>query len=355
MHRFAHLFMRSKISLLFFSTSCCVLIAGFFSGTSIPKAIEVNGLTMGTTYHVNYFDERGRDFKTSIDSLLVLVNKGISVFDPESEVSKFNRNTDGLKLTNKFFSETLSRAYQIALLSEGTFDPTVMPLVNAWGFGTQKNSSSTSAYITPTSGEIAHLKEIVGIDKIVLTSEEVQKKRPQVQLDFGGIGQGYGVDVVSDFLKSKGIKNFLVEIGGEGYAFGKNVTKDRDWVIGILNPNSTEEDQFMNAYVSLKNQSFTTTGNYFKNRKVNGKTYGHTIDPKTGYPVENEMLSVSVFSADCTTADAWDNALMVMGIEKSILMLKANPGLEAILQYSTPNGLQMYITPGLKDQIDLNN
>ena len=347
--------MRRITRLLFPQVPFCFLSVWFFSATPVSQPIEVNGITMGTTYHVTYFDDQGRDFRNSIDSLLVLVNKGISVYDSESEISKFNQSTIGIKLSNRFFSETLSKAVEISFLSEGAFDPTVMPFVNAWGFGPQKAPALSSMPTVPTSAQIFSLQQIVGIDKIAVEFREVKKKHPSVQLDFGGIGQGYGVDVISDFLKSKGINNFLVEIGGEGYASGKNLREGRDWVVGILDPSSTEEKQIIKVYISLKDESFTTSGNYFRFRKVNGKTYGHTIDPKTGYPVKNEMLSASVFTNDCATADAWDNAFMVMGIEKSISMLKANPGLEAILQYSTANGVQMYITPGIKNKIVLNN
>jgi thiamine biosynthesis lipoprotein len=220
-----------------------------------------------------------------------------------------------------------------------------MPLVNAWGFGPDRTSHAESL-------KIDSLKKIVDYRKIKIEHDSVKKSDPRIQLDFGGIGQGYGADVVAEFLKSKGVKNFLVELGGEGVASGKNLEKGAYWKVGILDPNSTRDNQFYKAYVTLRDQSFTTAGNYFNYRTIDGKKYGHTIDPRTGYPAEHTLLSASVFAHDCTTADAWDTAFMVMGVNESIAFLSAQPTLEALLIFSSPEGqLQTYVTSGLKEFI----
>ena len=165
---------------------------------------------------------------------------------------------------------------------------------------------------------------------------------------------GYGADVVTEFLKSKGITNMLVELGGEGMAVGKNLKSEKPWEIGILDPNSTQENQFFKAYISLENKSFTTSGNYFNYREVDGKKYSHTIDPFTGYPAQRAILSASIFSADCTTADAWGTALMVMGHEKAIELLKQHPEIDALLIYTSPQGkMETYITSGVTSFIRL--
>nr|HPH45782.1 FAD:protein FMN transferase [Chryseolinea sp.] len=165
---------------------------------------------------------------------------------------------------------------------------------------------------------------------------------------------GYGADVVTDFLKSKGITNMLVELGGEGMAIGKNLKTDKPWEIGILDPNSTQENQFFKAYIALENKSFTTSGNYFNYREVEGKKYSHTIDPVTGFPAQLAILSASVFSADCTTADAWGTSLMVMGHEKAIELLKLHPEIDALLIYTSPQGkMETYSTPGVSSLIRL--
>jgi len=201
---------------------------------------------------------------------------------------------------------------------------------------------------------IDSIKNFIGFEKIILSQDSVLKTDKRVQLDFGGIGQGYGADVVTDFLKSKGITNMLVELGGEGMAIGKNLKTDKPWEIGILDPNSTQENQFFKAYIALENKSFTTSGNYFNYREVEGKKYSHTIDPVTGFPAQLAILSASVFSADCTTADAWGTSLMVMGHEKAIELLKLHPEIDALLIYTSPQGkMETYSTPGVSSLIRL--
>jgi FAD:protein FMN transferase len=309
------------------------------------QPINIDGVTMGTTYHVVYFDAAQRNFKHSIDSLLLLVNKSINTYDPSSEVSIFNKSGTGIAFKLPYLYAPLKKAIEISEVTGGAFDPTIMPLVNVWGFGPDKS-------LQPGKRVIDSVRAFVGYQQIVLSSDSVKKLDPRVQLDFGGIGQGYGADVIADFLRSKGIVNFLVELGGEGLAYGKNLAKNDLWTIGILDPNSTRDDQFFKAYVSVSNRSFTTSGNYFNYREINGKKYGHTIDPRTGYPVDHELLSVSVFAEDCAAADAWDTALLVMGYEKAVALLEMNPNLDALLIYSTPEGeMKTYLTPGLKKLI----
>ena len=315
--------------------------------TSGPEPIHVEGFTMGTTYHITYFDLKNRDFKVSIDSLLQLVNKSINTYDPASEVSRFNNSRHGIQLNLPYLYPAIKKALDVAAESNGSFDPTVMPLVNAWGFGPDKSFQQNTHLIDS-------LRNFVGYRKIQLTKDSIKKTDARVQLDFGGIGQGYGADVVADFLRSKRISNFLVELGGEGLAQGKNLVKGEYWKIGILDPNSTPEEQFFKAYVTLHNKSFTTSGNYFNYREINGRKYGHTIDPATGYPVQHDLLSASVFAEDCATADAWATAMMVMGREKAIQFLESQKALDALLIFSTPGGkMETYITSGLKNFIQL--
>ena len=310
-----------------------------FRKNQVSEPIKVEGKTMGTTYHITYFDEVKRDFKNSIDSLLVVVNKSINNYDSTSEVSRFNLSKRGIRIEFPYFFPSIKKSKEVFEASNGAFDPTVMPLVNAWGFGAGKQ-------INPDSAQIDSIKTFVGFDKIRFGADSILKSEPRVQLDFGGIGQGYGADVITSFLKSKGITNMLVELGGEGMAVGKNLKTDKSWEIGILDPNSTYENQFFKAYVALSDQSFTTSGNYFNYREIDGKKYSHTIDPSTGYPAQRPILSASIFTTDCITADAWGTAMMVMGHEKAIELLKNHPELDVLLIYSTPTGkMETYITP----------
>ena len=312
------------------------------------EPIVIEGLTMGTTYRIIYFDEpHHRNFKISVDSLLALVNKSINTYDSTSEISRFNRSSTGITFQLPYFYASLKKAEEIYKASKGAFDPTVMPLVNAWGFGPQKS-------LPPSDRKIDSLKALVGFYKVQLFKNGITKSDSRVQLDMGGIGQGYGADVIFEFLKSKGIQHMLVELGGEGLSCGKNLKKNKPWRIGILNPNSTPDHQFFKAYVSLQDKAFTTSGNYFNYRVINGQKFGHTIDPVTGYPVQHELLSASVFANDCATADGWATAFMVMGLEKAIAQLKLLPNVDALLIYSTAKGnLETYITPGMETFITL--
>ncbi len=312
----------------------------------MPEPVVVEGQTMGTTYRILYFDEPNRrDYSGEIDSLLTRVNKAINPYDPTSEISRFNVSRRGIRFVSPYFPEILVYAKRIHRDTGGRFDPTIMPLVNAWGFGPAKGSP-------PSPWQIDSLKTLVGFDKVRVTKRKVRKRDPRIQLDMGGIGQGYGADIIARFLTAKGIHHMLVEVGGEGIALGRNLKGDREWTIGILNPDSTPEDQFFKAYVGLTDQAFTTSGNYFNYKVVDGRKYGHTIDPATGYPAQHSLLSASVFSTDCTTADAWATAFMVMGKSAAIELLKSHSELDAILLYSDEDGdIQAYITEGIHEQV----
>jgi thiamine biosynthesis lipoprotein len=311
------------------------------------QQVQFEGETMATTYHITYFDKQGRNFKNSIDSLLIVVNQSINTYDRNSEISRFNSDRRGLKFELPYMRPPLETASKVVAASKGAFDPTVMPLVNAWGFGPVKQT-------LPDSTEIDSLLTFVGFEKVRFNSDSVWKLDPRTQLDFGGIGQGYGADVITTFLRSKGIHHMFVELGGEGMACGMNLSKEKPWKVGILDPRSTPDHQFFKAYIDLSDRSFTTSGNYFNYREVNGQKFSHTIDPVTGYPAQKAILSASVFASDCATADAWGTAIMVMGHEQAIRILKDKPEIDAFLIYSTPEGIATFATAGISAQLEIN-
>ncbi|WP_127121369.1 FAD:protein FMN transferase [Chryseotalea sanaruensis] len=312
-----------------------------------PSFIQIEGETMATSYHISYFDLQNRNFKQSIDSLLVLVNKAINNYNPNSEVSRFNKGDSVFNVELPYLLPALEKAQKVFAASNGAFDMTIMPLVNYWGFGPDKT-------IKPDSSKIDSLKALVGFEKIRLTANTVAKTDNRTQLDFGGIGQGYGADVIADYLKSKGIVNALVELGGEGLAMGMNLKTQKPWEIGILDPNSTRDNMFFKAYASLSNKAFTTSGNYFNYKIVDGRKFSHTIDPESGYPVKRSLLSATVFANDCTTADAWGTAIMVMGHEKALEVLKKHPELDVLLFYTTDNGdMEYFVTEKIKSSITI--
>ena len=310
-----------------------------------PEPVRISGNTMGTTYHITYFDKAGRNLKREIDSLLIIVNRSISNYDPASEVSRFNQSPRGIASPSSFMKEPLRLASAVYHASDGALDLTVMPLVNAWGFGPGRE-------LDMNDRRVDSIRQFVGFNKILIRDDSIVKTDSRVQLDFGGVGQGYGADVLARFLKTKGIDNCLVEIGGEGVASGRNLNTGQPWRIGILDPASSLDNQFFKAYVSLREGAFTTAGSYFNYREVEGRRYSHTIDPATGYPVDRALLSVSVFAPDCLTADAWDTAFMVMGHEKTISILKDHPELQALLLYTDEDGtVSSYATPGIEKAI----
>lgn len=331
--------------LLFFLLQSFPLVSG---GLQEPEdeAIIIEGATMGTSYRIIYFDSpRRRNFKGAIDSLLIQVNQSINTYDPESEISRFNRSTTGICLERSHLYNILKKAKKIYRATEGAFDPTVMPLVNAWGFGPKESTR-------PTASQVDSLRKLTGFEKIEFSRKRIRKDHPGLQLDMGGIGQGYGVDVAFQFLRSRGIKNMLVELGGEGFALGKNLQKNKPWTIGILDPNSTLDSQFFKAYVTLDDNAFTTSGNYFNYKIEGGSKFGHTIDPVTGYPVQHSLLSASVFAPDCTTADGWATAFMVMGVQKAIAKAKSVKGMAVLFIYADgTGGLETYMTRGLEKHV----
>jgi len=298
--------------------------------------MKFEGKTMGTSWHVTIFDPQKRNFQYSLDSLLVLVNRSISTYDSSSEISIFNRSEKGIAPSLPYFNPPLTISEKVFRESGGAYDPTVMPLVNLWGFGPAKVGRPDTAEVTKVLG-------VIGLDKVRQTGDSIIKSVIGVQLDFSAIGQGYGADVLTEFLISKGIKNMLVEVGGEGMALGMNEQSGKPWKLGLVNPASPES---FFGFIELGNRSFSTSGNYFNYREVDGIRYAHTIDPKTGFPAEHAIMSASVFAENCALADAWATAFMSMGHEKAIVLLKDHPELDACLIWSVKGGVEKYLTPG---------
>ncbi|MGE0590485.1 MAG: FAD:protein FMN transferase [Cyclobacteriaceae bacterium] len=323
-----------------------IMIVWTYRQSRSEKPIKIEGETMGTTYHITYFDAKERNLKPSVDSLLVVFNQSLNTYLPNSEITKFNEGGSRL-FELPFFLPVLKRSKEITEQSAGAFDPTVMPLVNAWGFGPGKK-------IKPDSVKVDSIMEFVGFEKIHFNDDSLWKEDERVQLDFSAIAKGYGVDEVARLIRSKGIENLFVEIGGEISAAGKNLQTKKSWEAGVLDPSSTYSNQSFKAYVSLSDMAMATSGNYFNYYEEDGKKFSHTIDPSTGYPIQREILSASVFAKDCMRADAWATAFMVMGHEKAIEILSKHPELDAFLIYSDTNRMATYVTKGIESQIKIN-
>lgn len=310
------------------------------------EQVELQGQTMGTTYSIKYIEPEGRSFQTEIDSVLEEFNFSLSTYIPESEISRFNREAL-LKFESPFFYPVLLRSKEIYKKTDGAFDPTVGPLVNAWGFGPEEGR-------VPPKEKVDSLLQLVGYDSIFFDSVAVCKMIKGMKLDFSAIAKGYGVDVVADYLMDQGIENLFVEIGGEIYANGVS-ERGVPWVVGVNYPSlDPEKQQSALAVIPLVNQAIATSGNYRNYYEVDGVKYSHTISPVTGYPVNHSLLSVSVFAPDCMTADAYATAFMVLGTEKSIEIDREEEEIQVYLIYQNEEGeLSTYSSPGIEEKIKL--
>lgn len=306
-----------------------------------PQLMNFSGVTMGNiTYNVKYVDAEQRSFKQGVDSVLKVFNSSLNTYIPGSEISRFN-NDSSFQFVLPYFPEVLEASRAIYSSTAGAFDPTVMPLVNAWGFGPADG-------VVPDSMFIDSLKQFVGFDQIMFNAEGVWKKDSRAALDFSAIAKGQGVDVVYEYIRSQGPKDIFVEIGGEVRVGGKNSVADRSWSVYILDPSSTRENIKQLAILQLPEAGLATSGNYFNYRVVDGRKYSHTLNPVTGYPIDHPLLSASVIATTCMEADALATAFMVMGHEKAIEYLGAHPEIDALLVFSLPDGsISTYQTNGI--------
>jgi thiamine biosynthesis lipoprotein len=327
--------MKKKIILLF------LFILSFNGVHSQESLLFIEGVAQGTTYHITYIDAKNRDFKPKIEKILKDFDLSVSTYIPNSIISKINSNIKNVKL-DKYFITCFNKAKEVWKNTDGAFDPTVYPIVNAWGFGPGKKQKIDKQ-------KIDSMMQFVGFDLIEIQGKKIVKKEPRVALDFNAFAQGYSVDVVSDFLVSKGIISFVVEIGGEVYAKGKN-SNGLFWTVGIENPIDNKIDvNPLKAIANLDDLAVATSGNYRRFVVEDGIKYAHHIDPKTGFPTKNNLLSASVFSKNCISADAYATGILVMGLEKAKLFLASHSELQAYLIYSDDSGnYQVYETPGIK-------
>ena len=311
--------------------------------TAQHEVTYIEGFTQGTSYHIQYIDAKNRNFKKPIERLFKKFDSSVSTYQSNSLISKINHNLKYGR-TDDYFDACFLKAKEIWLLTGGAFDPTVYPLVNAWGFGPEKKDKLEQA-------KIDSLLTFVGFEKITLTHGKITKSDSRVSLDFNAFAQGYSVDLVSDFLIQKGVKSFVVEIGGEVYVHGKR--DGQAWKVGLEQPIENKESKNpLTILFELEDIGVATSGNYRKFTVENGVKIAHHIDPKTGIPTSNQLLSASIFTDKCITSDALATAILVMGLDKAKLFLAEHPEIQAYLIYSDADGkYQVFITPKLIDWI----
>lgn len=301
---------------------------------------SINGLVFGTVYNITY--QYDGDLKPEIEAELKRFDGSLSPFNDTSIITRVNRNEENVR-ADEFFRHCFDRSMEISKETQGAFDITVAPLANAWGFGFKQGTF-------PDSIMIDSLLQITGYEKVKLVEGKVIKQDPRIMLSCSAIAKGYSVDVVARLLDSKGIKNYMVDIGGEIVAKGLN-PKNTLWRIGINKPidDSLSVNQEIQTILQLTDVGLATSGNYRNFYYKDGKKYAHTIDPRTGYPVQHNILSATVVAENCLTADALATAFMVMGLKEAEAFANAHPTIDACFIYSDESGeLKMFFTEGMK-------
>mgnify|MGYP001365993101 FL=1 len=322
----------------------CLVSCSIDESSKKSVLVTNKGNTQGTYYYIKYLSINGQSFQTDIDSILNEIDLSLSIYNNNSLISNINSgdsvNTDFL------FNTVFDVSKEINEKTNGAFDPSISPLVNYWGFYNYTGVKE----ILVDSTEINNILKNIGFGKIKIKNNLVQLPT-NMSLDFNSIAQGYTVDLIGSYLRKVGVNDFLINVGGENLASGKNQEGDI-WKIGIEKPTNKINDDYK-LILSLNNKAIATSGNYRKFHKINGKKYSHVIDPLTGYPAYNRLLSVSVIHDDCMIADAYATAFMVMGVKKTKDFIKKNKELQVFLIYSSKESeeLETYISPSLNNSV----
>ena len=301
------------------------------------------GPIFGTFYTITY--QADKDYHQEIREALMQVDSALSMFNEQSIISHINRENGGK--ANQMFMEVFNKAMEVSQETDGAFDITVAPLVNAWGFGFKNGEM-------PTPQQVDSIRQFIGWKKVSAKGNTIMKSDRRVMLDCSAIAKGYGVDVVARLLKEKEVTNYMVEIGGEIITSGISPRR-LPWRIAVIKPTddtlSVSHEQ--QTVLNVTDKAMATSGNYRRFYYKGGKRYAHTIDPKTGYPVQHNILSATVLARDCATADAYATSFMVLGLEGAKRILERHPELMAYLIYSDKdNNLAVWYSPSMKDKIE---
>ncbi len=332
--------MKNKVKALILPTVTLAIVGVVLFFGARPSAEYQNdkGFIFGTSYSITY--QHDSNLHGEIRQELYRVDSTLSMFNKQSLVTAINRNEH--IAVNSMFDKVFRMAQDISHDTDGAFDITVAPLVNAWGFGFKHGSH-------PTQATVDSLLQIIGYDKVALQADSIAKTDPRIMLDFSAIAKGYGCDVVADYLRAQGITNFMVEIGGEIVVSGESRNK-RPWHIGVSKPTDDTASTGIGAgkiaagkdgiqtVLTVSDIAMATSGNYHNFYIKDGRKYAHTIDPKTGHPVQHSILSATVLAPNCATADAYATAFMVMGLDKAKDILQRHPELSAYIIYSDSTG-----------------
>ncbi|MBW7847650.1 MAG: FAD:protein FMN transferase [Bacteroidales bacterium] len=322
------------------------LTLGLFCVTSCNPADKLErfnlaGEAQGTYFAITYYDAAKRDFRLQVDSILKAVDESVSLWVEKSLISRINNGDSGV-IVDRIFRDNFNKSLQVSLLTDGYFDFTIGPLAQAWGFH-RKNKLELN------DRQIDSLRNLVDFRKVHLRGDTVSMDMPNMRFDFNAIAQGYTTDLIAAFFDRQGIKSYLIDVGGEIFARNTKPKGER-WRVGIEKPSENADDKrVIQEIIELENKALATSGSYRKYFEMNGKRYSHAINPKTGRPVDHNLLSVTVMADDAMTADAFATAFLVMGLEKAENVIKTVPGLEAYFIYWTPDHRYgTFATEGLK-------
>jgi thiamine biosynthesis lipoprotein len=301
------------------------------------------GPVYGSSYHITYEYKTSLTLEKEINQILERINISMSTYDPGSTLSRLNRNDTSARIDSDL-KHVMEVGWQVSRESDGAFDMTVAPLVNAWGFG-----FTARAKVTPAM--VDSLLQFTGYEKVKIEGDRLIKEDPRIMIDPNAITPGYVADMISEMFISLGIKNYLVEIGGELRCKGKN-KEGNAWRVGVDRPQEDMADRQIQQVFHLEHISVATSGNYRKFYEENGVKYSHTIDPKTGYPARSNLLSATVFADKCIYADAYATVLMVIGFEKAKEFYTRIPGIQVYLIYSDQSGsVKTWQSPGVQSMI----
>lgn len=327
-------------------SSLLILIFLFSCKAKKSEILSFTGFTQGTTYSIVYDNNKNispEALKAKVEKLLTDFDMSLSLYKESSIISRLNRNEDVLPDT--FFTEVFRKSALVSKMTDGAFDITVAPLVKAWGFGPDEHKNFSEA-------KLDSLLNLVGMDKVSIVNGRLIKNNPAITLDVNAIAQGYSVDVICSFFEKLGFRNYLIEIGGEVRGIG---TKEgAGWRIGIDKPvdNNMSPGEDLEAVIRISDKALATSGNYRKFYVEDGIKYSHTINPKTGYPAKNRLLSATIIADDCAMADGIATACMVMGKEGAIDFITKNPQFLAYFVYSDESGnMKTWMSPGLAGSI----
>lgn len=314
-------------------------------GNNNPEPIFFQGDAFGTSYNIQLYSKDKVDFQKGLDSVIAAVNHSVSTYIPDSDISKVNKG-DSTLVVDLIFKEVFEISADVNKTTHGYFDPTIGVLRNAYGFGDVKPLKRID------STTLDSLMQYVGFHKVKLNQDgTISKEYPQIYFDFNAVAKGFGVDCLGRYLESVGVKDYLIELGGEILTKGENLSKNQEWVVGIETVNSELDDRSFAASVKLKNVGMASSGNYRKFRidSATGKKYVHTLNPLTGSAEQSDVTSATVLAPTCGEADAYATSFMALGLEKSKQLLKDLPNVEAYLTYTDSLSQdQVFITEGFK-------